>query len=986
MAFMLGGFADGLFKGASQAMQLYSAYNGIKEHQADSEARDAYAEAMKTPTSSALPTGDATANLPAAPAETTTTDPNATDPNATPKRTPVAATDLPPPKKDAETAKQVAARLAQLHAEYALPSTPPNGSTPTPATLTDPNADTPTPTTGAVPTTTATPPSTFSPESPSGRATGWRAGDRVMPAYDNLPGGGVANRAGPRSDTLGPDTSTPTAGPGPGAQAQPAGLGQRMLQALNPISSAQAAGAPAPAVDPRVNDVTTVKSEAEVATLPPGARYIMPDGTPGRVPPAGAQAAPPASAIPAAPAAPAAPAPAGAAPAAPVAPADTSGTFGSSAPAPLDPMHPERTPPTEAEAAPSSAIPATPNAAAPAPPGAGPPAGTPAVPAAPTREGVPTATTPAAAAPVTANAPLVPNQQGPTNQSETNPGVVQPSISQHAWQTLLQHRPEDAAVVKKIADEAGITPDRLAAHWLIEGKLQRSSPNGAAGEVGVMQIMPYNFEGKKAPDGRPLDPTNWQDSLRLGAMLIRAGDNAHGQNTPGSVLSYLRGDKYAHSLAEDFDNNSKLQPQGMRALAKMFDDAKFSAANFSPAGTTTAGGIVEAFYPHDPKAPPGASPATSPAGAVSYIAQTGPRNLGMTDLMRHAESKMVEAAILRHDYAGAQHARELMFQMSQQGTASNLMAAHQAMTAGDGVGAAQALARAHAFFPDSSMGKFSVDAKGGVWAQRFDERDPSKPIGGPFQVTPQALLSQMMQTRDPAAYIKMVTDQQTAVAHQRSLNANASYHEQLPDIMLERTKEASAARVEAARLRSEAQVTAAQTRAQAQATAVTQRRDAVVDETNKVYQDPNGPYANWPADQRAAASQIYADIRHTTPGNAATGAHAQYVADNLATGKFSLNPDARNADGSFKVIHMPDAKDPTAPKAPTVVGAVSPAVAAHIAQRHMAGATPLAIPAGATPSPVGAGAGTSAALMNGPPSLGGGPPRDTAALPPPTIH
>ena len=970
MTFMLGGFADGLFKGASQTMQLYGMYHSVREQQADSEARDAYAEAMKASTTSALPTGDTTANPVAAPtAETTTTDPNDT-------RAPVAATDLPPPpKKDSETAKLVAARLAQLHAEYALPSTPPNGSTPTAeATLTDPNADPHTPTTGAVPTTTATPPSTFSPVSPSG----WKAGDRVMPAYDNLPGGGVANRAGPRSDTFGrdprsgaapaapPPPAAPEATMGPGAQAQPTGLGQRMLQALNPISSAQAA----PAVDP--NAITTVRSQAEANALPPGSRYILPDNTPGRVPPAGAQAAPPASAVPA--------------PAAPAAPADTSGTFGSSEPAPSDPMHPELTPPTEADVKAASAIPATSSAAAPAPPGAGPPAGTPAVPASPTREGVPTTTTPAAAAPVTTNTPLVPRQQGPTNQSETNPGVVQPPISQHAWQTLLQHRPEDAAIVKKIADEAGITPDRLAAHWLTESGLRQSSPNGTSGEVGIMQIMPYNSKGKVGPDGRPLDPANWQDSLRLGAMLMRAGDDAHGQNTPGSVLAYMRGDKYAHSLSGDFEANSKLHPQAMSVLTKMFDDAKLSAANFSPAGTTTAGGIVSAFYPHDPAAPPGASPKTDPAGAVAYIAQTGPRNLGMTDLMRHAESKMVEAAILRHDYVGAQHARELMFQMSQQGTASNLMAAHQAMTAGDGVGAAQALARAHAFFPDSSMGKFSVDAKGGVWAQRFDERDPSKPIGGPFQVTPQALLSQMMQTRDPAAYIKMVTDQQTAVAHQRSLNANASYHEQLPDIMLERTKEASAARVEAARLRSEAQVTAAQTRAQAQATALTQRRDAVVDETNKVYQDPNGPYANWPADQRATASQIYADVRHTTPGNAATGAHAQYLADNLATGKFSLNPDARNADGSFKVIHMPDAKDPTAPKAPTVVGAVSPAVAAHIAQRHIAGAAPLAIPAGATPNPVGAGAGTSAALANGPRGLGGGPMPDNSALPPPTIH
>ena len=968
MAFMLGGFADGLFKGASQAIQLYGMYHNVREQQADSEARDAYAEAMKTPTPSALPTGDATANLPAspeetaaAPAETTTT-----DPNATPARAPVSATDLPPPKKHPETARQVAAQLARMYAAQAVPSTPPNGSMPAPATLTDPNADPHTPTTEAVPTTTATPSPTFSPVSPSGRA----AGATTVNPYDHIPGR-EQYRAEPKADTF--DT-----GPGPGAQAQPAGLGQRMLQALSPVSSAQATPASAPAADP--NAITTVRSQVEANALPPGSRYILPDNTPGRVPPAGAQAAPPASAVPA-------PAPAGAAPAAPAAPtapADTSGTFGSSAPAPSDPMHPERTPPTEAEAA--SAIPATPNVAAPAPPGAGPPAGTPAVPAAPTRQGVPTTTTPAAAAPVTANTPLVPNQQGPTNQSETSPGVVQPPISQHAWQTLMQHRPEDAAIVKQIADEAGITPDRLAAHWLTESGLRQSSPNGTSGEVGIMQIMPYNSKGKVAPDGHPLDPTNWQDSLRLGAMLIRKGDDAHGQNTPGSVLAYMRGDKYAHSLATDFESNSKLHPQAMGVLTKMFDDAKLSAANFSPAGTTTAGGIVEAFYPHDPAAPPGASPATSPSGAVSYIAQTGPRNLGMTDLMRYAESKMVEAAILRHDYAGAQHAREMMFQMSQQGTTSNLMAAHQAMTAGDGVGAAQALARAHAFFPDSSMGKFSVDAKGGVWAQRFDERDPSKPIGGPFQITPQALLSQMMQTRDPAAYVKMVTDQQTAVAHQRSLNANASYHEQLPDIMLERTKEASAARVEAARLRSEAQVAAAQTRAQAQATALTQRKDAVVDETNKVYQDPNGPYANWPADQRATASQIYADIRHTTPDNAATGAHAQYVADNLATGKFSLNPDARNADGSFKVIHMPDARDPTAQKAPTVVGAVSPAVAAHIAQRHIAGATPLAIPAGATPNPVGAGAGTSAAMMNGPQGLGGGPMPNNSALPPPTIH
>jgi hypothetical protein len=435
------------------------------------------------------------------------------------------------------------------------------------------------------------------------------------------------------------------------------------------------------------------------------------------------------------------------------------------------------------------------------------------------------------------------------------------------------------------------------------------------------------------------------------------------------VFSYMRGPGGVGAVSRDFDGTFKSQPKAAQAMQRMYEGHTFSQADFPTPGNPQLGRLVQAFDQG------------GPAGAVNYLAQTGAKGAGMTDLLRTAEMKGMQAAILAGDFAGAQHVRDMIFQISQQGAASNLMAAHQALIAGDGVGAAQALARAHAFFPDGSIGRFGVDNKGQVWAQRVDERDPSKTLGSPFQVTPTALVSQLMMTRDPAQYVKMVTEQQQSVAHMRQMNAMADFYQLKPALETARTEELARSREQVATINATARTDAARIRSGAQ-------RDALMNEAANVFQkDDAGTYAGMDAGDRAMASEFYVDARR----GGATPSRAQYLADGLVKGvtdprtgqttKFVVHPQARNADGSYKVLN---------PATKTVEGNISPDMYTQLAARHLAGVAPIQPPAQPVRGPVGAGAGTAGAIAAGLPgsSLGGGSPGaiDTTQMPSTMVH
>jgi hypothetical protein len=284
----------------------------------------------------------------------------------------------------------------------------------------------------------------------------------------------------------------------------------------------------------------------------------------------------------------------------------------------------------------------------------------------------------------------------------------------------------------------------------------------------------------------------------------------------------------------------------------------------------------------------------------------------------------------------------MVLQMSQAGVMDNTMQAYKLLQAGDGVGAAQYLAKAHVFFPDSTMGQFGVDAAGNVWAQRVDEHDPSRKLGAPTQVTPQALSTMMIQTRDPNTFVKLVNEQQklaselrlqaaqtintldepgsrarasdvAAYGHQLTAETAALGRESVERVAGERNQTLR----DVGRARDETALDVAGIRSSKGASGAGAAK-SLDTEVGKAW----GPDATrddgkaFTAQQRALGSQIHHDIRANAAeagGAPQTGPHAEYLARGLVSGSLNI---VQGKDGRFGVI------DPKAPG--QVLGVMSP--------------------------------------------------------------
>jgi hypothetical protein len=318
-----------------------------------------------------------------------------------------------------------------------------------------------------------------------------------------------------------------------------------------------------------------------------------------------------------------------------------------------------------------------------------------------------------------------------------------------------------------------------------------------------------------------------------------------------------------------------------------------------------------------------------PEGALQFMVQTAPRGMQLTDMWRNYETAMMVFALSKGDIAGVQHARDLALQMSQQGATANLMAADQAIIAGDGRSAAQYLAKAHAFFPDGTIGRFAVDEKGNVWGQRYDEHDPNRALGKPFPVTHESLVPKLIQTRDPMQYLKMVQEQQKLASTLRLNTAHTQYYQKMPEVreraneINEETRLANvkereqyhqdsvAQRDEAARLASEdRRLKLDQMAGEERKGAQTQARQA-----DKESSDIFGPAgtSTIPEEAKVNAARIYAELRNNSPTGTMPPLHAQSIAEKLATNKYKPRPQTDGQGNErFAVV---DPGDPDTPLA-----------------------------------------------------------------------
>jgi hypothetical protein len=527
------------------------------------------------------------------------------------------------------------------------------------------------------------------------------------------------------------------------------------------------------------------------------------------------------------------------------------------------------------------------------------------------------------AGPVATSAPVAPNQQGPSVQSESTPTtVVKPPIDPRPLMALKEQRPDQYAMVTQIANEHGVSPVALAAHWYTENRLKENWTQGKAGEVGALQIMPGTIN--VVDPKHQYDPSTLSGSLNLAALVQANNDRLFGQDSPGSMAAYQSGPGIVKQLSDPTfwqNGGMKDHPNLAHYLGEIYPGMQLGPGNF------TAGQV-------DWKAFVNAGVNQGPDGALRALVATGPKGMGMTDLWRNAETALISAAAARGDYAGMMHARDFVLQMSQQGATSNLMAADRSLMSGDATGAAAYLAKAHAFFPDGTFGRFGVDGKGQVWAERFDE-GTGHSLGTPFQITHDGIVSQLMQTSDPAKYVQMVQEQQKTAAQLALAKQHGDYYASMADYKPQAlaVREEIAARSDETRRMIAAQSNDTRLQVAGMHQQNQQREEgAVAKEVGNIY-GPNsvmGSSAATPQQQASlgAQSQLYTEMRLTRGPNGRTlsSPQAQYVAGQITSGAMKIFP---GAQGGYVVAK--DAKSPPVAyltHLPTGVGSAAPAQSA----------------------------------------------------------
>ena len=502
--------------------------------------------------------------------------------------------------------------------------------------------------------------------------------------------------------------------------------------------------------------------------------------------------------------------------------------------------------------------------------------------------------------------PVAPQQAGPTAVSGPPPAYVRPPFNDQPYAFLARQAPQDRVLVDRVAQEEGVTPSRLALHWWLESGLRHQAPDGAAGERGPLQILP-GTQRMVDPAGK-LDPNKVEDALRLAARYIYRNDAIFGADTASSIVAYQGGPGTAMRFSQDPQAAIRSNPNGAAYLSRAFPGSQqWSREHFPPAIDV------------DPDMLTRVAAQGGPQEFVQLIARSSPGR-SIDDGWRAAEAAMVYAALRRGDYQGAQNAREMVLQMSQQGATQSLQQAHQMLATGNAQGAATALARAHAFVPDGQAGQFGVDKAGNLWGRMVDDRDPNKPMGDFFRVTPQDIQRLMVQTRDPNKYVELIQKQQDHAAKIRLSDAHAKYYEGADDrqAMVTGARQAVAEErqrgaLEVARLNADSREQIAQLRQQVDG----KREQHTADVMREIGVGDAGIYASERDPMRRAALEtIHADLRINN-NRIAPGAAKAY-AEGVLNGKIHLVP---GQNGTYGLVDSASG---------TTVGVLSPQAAQRI--------------------------------------------------------
>lgn len=513
--------------------------------------------------------------------------------------------------------------------------------------------------------------------------------------------------------------------------------------------------------------------------------------------------------------------------------------------------------------------------------------------------------------------PLHATPGGAAVQTEPPPTSAQykGQIPVHSYNHLGNTNPELFNMITEEATRVGVTPQRLIHTAAFESKFNNAKP-GKDGETSMFQILPstqLELE-RQYFGGQHFDltkPENVRVAARMSALYIRQMDDKFGADSYASVAAYNGGPGFQTSPGRE---------NAMTYAAKFFDpkgqSTDYSKFDFGSGtgGTMTANGVVQASK-------------GGPDSTMRYIVDSAPRGLSMSDGWQHAQSLMVNSFLQLGDIEGAEKAQDFMMRQAFMGSNTHLMGAAASLERGDGMTAAQQLAKAHAFFPDGTAGRFMTNGRE-VFGVRLDEAT-GKPLGSPFKITAQEVRAQLQVTGNPMTFSKFLSDQQKSAAETRLHNAQAGVAETKPAIDLAKIGGANARaqatidqheRGEAyknARLAMQLAAKEAADRAAKDPETLKQLNDAA----DKALNDPNNPWPIPPvydtpekqSKYNSQRTQMVTGLIRSSPGMSLPPGTARYIAQNLLNETWKLHPTADPKDPTKNGWAVVDAKGQRVP-------------------------------------------------------------------------
>ena len=383
---------------------------------------------------------------------------------------------------------------------------------------------------------------------------------------------------------------------------------------------------------------------------------------------------------------------------------------------------------------------------------------------------------------------------GKVEQSSVTPPVLAPPVDYGPLRRAEQANPDKLAMINRAIQQEGaegLSPAFVAAtieresHWK-SGLTHGVGSNGVVTDAqGLMQVI---GDTRNEIDPRhELNPLDDYDSIRLGVRYYKQLNTQFnlGYNTVQSAFAYRAGPHRLRDVAsqgwDGYARTSEEHRSQVQDMVNMFPG--------TPLTTSLVPGGTPQHQPYDARAGVEAERQRGPDGVLSHISETGPAGLGMTDRWRGYQSALEHYLIISGHPDQVGMAAEWTAQVSQQGTVSHLMAADQAVLAGNGQLAIEHLAMAHAFYPDGTYARFGLDNNGKIWGYQMLDHT-NTPTGKPMMITHDDIMGQMIKLQNPVTYSKQLQAMQKTNAEIEMTQAHAAYYRAQPGIAELKTQNA----------------------------------------------------------------------------------------------------------------------------------------------------------------------------------------------------